>query len=80
MIQFLKFCLCRRTKAVILHTYYRAEFNFEKRFRTRLTAHLVHLSGVASGRIFAIFLSSTVSAVGCNRRLGTFEGKLQSRI
>ena len=40
------------------------EQNFEKRFRTRLTAHLVNLSGVASGRIFAIFLSSAVSAVG----------------
>ena len=25
-IQFLKFSLCRRTKGVILHTYYRAEF------------------------------------------------------
>ena len=33
------------------------EQNFEKRLRTRLTVHLVNLSGVASGRIFAIFLS-----------------------
>ena len=58
-----------------------AEQNFsEERFRTRLTAHLVNLSGVASGRIFAIFLSSAVSAVSWNRRSGTFEEKLQSRI
>ena len=56
------------------------EQNIEKRFRTRLTAHSVNLSGVASGRIFAIFLSSAVSAVSCNRRQGTFEGRLQSRI
>ena len=39
------------------------EQNFEKRFTTGLTVHLVNLSGVASGRIFAIFLSSTVSAI-----------------
>ena len=32
------------------------EQNFEKRFRTRFTAHLVHLSGVASGRILQYFL------------------------
>ena len=35
----------------------------KNRFRTRLTAHLVNLSGVASGRIFAIFLSSAVTSV-----------------
>ena len=51
-IQFLKFSLWRWTKAVILpHPI--TEQNFEKCFRTRLTAHLVHFSGVASGRIFA---------------------------
>ena len=33
-----------------------------------LPPYLVDLSGVASGRIFAIFLSSAVSAVSCNRR------------
>ena len=49
-----------------INTYCRAE-NW-KRFRTRLPAHLVHFCGVASGRIFAIFLSSTVGAVGCNCR------------
>ena len=42
----------------------------------RLTVHLVNLSGVASGRIFAIFVSSAVSAVSCNRRKGRFEEKL----
>ena len=49
------------------------EQNFEKCFRTRLIAHLVNLSGVASGRIFATFLSATVSAVSCSRRKGTFK-------